>query len=355
MRVHGEFDAYLSTQGNGQLEFLEKRFRDVEIDRVYSSHLTRAKRTAEAIAYPKGLKIYVDRELRECAAGANEDRLYGPFEKWKEMPDKFEKNPTAERPEKSAERMETAILRIARENDGKKVAIVSHAAAIMHFLKATVKDIEFDGFYRNTAVTKITVENGDINLIYCADCSHNENLIVREEENGKRWRESLHIDKRKPKFPKDSKWIIGCWKDAWQKVYGTLCDFDEKTTLWGVKRMALFDHEAVTVFTYDDKPFALLQLDINQAKRDNAGHIAFIYISPEYRNKNIGNIIMGQAVYTYRRIGREYLRLRVNKNNAPALAFYKKFGFYQMGIDGDDLMLRFDINAVPFKCEFEEI
>ena len=48
-RFQGRFDAPVSPQGEQQLELLSLRFRNEAIDAVYSSPLTRAYRTAEAI------------------------------------------------------------------------------------------------------------------------------------------------------------------------------------------------------------------------------------------------------------------------------------------------------------------
>ena len=72
-RMQGHYDGHLTDNGRRQLEFLEKRFKNIRIDAVYSSDLRRAIETAAAIHVPKGLPLHTDPRLREFYFGIVED------------------------------------------------------------------------------------------------------------------------------------------------------------------------------------------------------------------------------------------------------------------------------------------
>ena len=72
-RLHGWYDSVITENGYRQIAALEERFRDVQIDAVYSSDLFRTCTTARAIYKPKGLELKTRRALREIHVGEWED------------------------------------------------------------------------------------------------------------------------------------------------------------------------------------------------------------------------------------------------------------------------------------------
>ena len=52
---------------------------------------------------------------------------------------------------------------------------------------------------------------------------------------------------------------------------------------------------------------------------------------PEYRGRGIGIQLLGRAFMHYRALSRRSLRLTVAEDNAPALAFYRHWGFITLG------------------------
>ena len=136
-RGQGHHDGAVTAQGYRQIQTLAERFHDIHIDAVYSSDLRRTIATAEAIANSRGLVIHTTPVLRELQMGAWEDRAWGDLEY--ENPGQmynFNSDPEkwtiteAESFASLASRMTAAIEDIARENDGKSVAVVSHGMAI---------------------------------------------------------------------------------------------------------------------------------------------------------------------------------------------------------------------------------
>lgn len=75
-RFQGRFDAPVSPAGEQQLELLSLRFRNEPIDVIYTSPLTRARKTAEAVAkYHPDLPVLIDHDLTEIDCGRMENLL----------------------------------------------------------------------------------------------------------------------------------------------------------------------------------------------------------------------------------------------------------------------------------------
>ena len=62
-----------------------------------------------------------------------------------------------------------------------------------------------------------------------------------------------------------------------------------------------------------------------------AGWVSFCYIVPELRGQGFGVQLLGHAVSYFRDRGRQSLRLHVSEKNAPAISFYKKYAFNEIG------------------------
>ena len=66
----GSSDFDISELGAIQLEFLSKRFQNTPIDRIYSSPLKRAVKTAEAIAKNKAYPLKPSTGPKSCMAAS---------------------------------------------------------------------------------------------------------------------------------------------------------------------------------------------------------------------------------------------------------------------------------------------
>ena len=69
-RVQGQTDVDLNPTGRAQAEALARSLADTRLGAVYSSDLTRALETAEAVARPRGLRVLTDPDLREKNFGS---------------------------------------------------------------------------------------------------------------------------------------------------------------------------------------------------------------------------------------------------------------------------------------------
>lgn len=180
----GTTDFDISDIGKKQLEFLGKRFESIHIDKVYSSPLMRAYKTAEAVAKPKGLKVIADNGLTEISGGVIEGmKLTDIFVNYPELEYKWCHEFHNFAPENGEaivdtyERVWTAVRGIIRENDGKTVALASHGGAlrtlICRLTVGALENINSVPFSDNTAVSKIIFEDTEHWVCeYINDASH---------------------------------------------------------------------------------------------------------------------------------------------------------------------------------------
>ncbi len=175
----GSIDSDITEIGAKQLEYLSKSFEDIKIDAVFSSPLKRAYKTALAAAKPHNTPVITNDGLREIDGGDIEGMTYAQIYKvyphleydWTYAPQNFAP-PNGENMRDTYKRITEAVLKIARENDGKSVAIASHGGTIRCLLcYLTFGDIERlnDVIWSdNTSITKI---------IFNDDMSHKVEFI----------------------------------------------------------------------------------------------------------------------------------------------------------------------------------
>ncbi len=180
----GISDSDITDTGKKQLEFLGKRFRDIHIDKVYSSPLIRAYKTAQAIAEQKDLEIITDSGLIEISGGVIEGMKFTDiFKNYPELEYKWCHEFHTFAPENGEaikdtyERVWAAVKKIVMENDGKAVALASHGGTLRTLIcRLTVgklENINTVPFSDNTAVSKIIFEDAEHwRCEYINDASH---------------------------------------------------------------------------------------------------------------------------------------------------------------------------------------
>ena len=133
----GWLDGELSETGRENARALGARRRDDGISVVYCSDLGRAVQTAEIALAGSGIPLRLDRRLRECdygeLNGMPRDRLAEEVPKRIETP-----YPGGESYRDVVERMRDFLADVARDHDGERVLLISHAAprwALQHLLE----------------------------------------------------------------------------------------------------------------------------------------------------------------------------------------------------------------------------
>lgn len=179
----GHTDLDITAMGGKQLEKLSDRFKNIHIDKVYSSPLLRARKTAAAVADAKGLPIIDEKGVIELYGGDFEgmefSKIFSEYENyeyiWQNCPQNF-CAPNGEEMRALYKRVGEAIFRLAKENEGKAIAVASHGGAIRTLLcRLLFDDVErlnevpWSG---NTAVTKLIFKGENVEIEYMNDVSH---------------------------------------------------------------------------------------------------------------------------------------------------------------------------------------
>lgn len=179
----GMSDTDPSPKGLTQLELLGLRFRNESIDKVYSSDLGRAVKTAEAInKYHRVPHIKLE-GLREISVGNQDGMDWDKFPElypeqalnWNNQPWLFESD-GGETMVQVYKRMGESFEEIAKENIGKTVVVVSHGCALRTLLcycfnkpLTEINDVEFGA---NTAVSLVEITDGERKIVFSNDASH---------------------------------------------------------------------------------------------------------------------------------------------------------------------------------------
>ncbi len=132
-RLCGSSDVPLSDEGLAQARKLAARLKDIDITAIYSSPLLRARQTAEAIAACHCVEVKVEPDLREIDYGDWEGlKVVDAAERFPELerlrredPMRFAA-PNGEPMQLFAERVISAIQRIAASHADETVCVVAH-------------------------------------------------------------------------------------------------------------------------------------------------------------------------------------------------------------------------------------
>ncbi len=136
-RFQGRFDAAVSPDGEKQLDLLALRFRNVYLDAIYTSPLSRARKTAEAVNRFHHLPVQAMDGLLELDVGEMENlplteigsKFPAVAEHWDKSPDLCE-FPGGETMKQAYGRINAAVDQIISANPGKTVFVATHGGVI---------------------------------------------------------------------------------------------------------------------------------------------------------------------------------------------------------------------------------
>ena len=180
----GSTNLDISETGAMQLEYLKKRFADIPLDKVYTSPLIRAYKTAEAIIGYKDLKPIPEKGLIELDGGIVEGKPFketfnsipGLAETWDNHPEDFAPE-NGERMRDAYERIWNTVKGIAEENAGKTVACATHGGVtrclLCRLLKGDITKLSAMPWSENTAVSLIEFDESlNPHVVFFNDVSH---------------------------------------------------------------------------------------------------------------------------------------------------------------------------------------
>lgn len=332
-RVHGWYDSKLTSLGAEQARLLSERLSRTPIQHIYASDLSRAKETARALAAPRGLPVSEDAGLREIHMGIYEDAPIGELQHT--IPDAYAlfraRSPQWQAPDGESfrqvrERMTKAFFRLAQLHSDETIALVSHKAAI-HTLQAALRGLSPHEHTapaaQNTALSCCEVSGSKFRILFENDSSHLPSALTSPAVPSLWFRPAL--------WSQDEELYRTARRDAWLTVHSDLLDFDGPAYLQEAKEQALWEPRAVQIAMLEDKPVGLLQLSTLSGAQAGVGRVPLLWVEPSMRRRGLGSQLLGQAISTYRSMGRSALRLQCSPKNLPAQSFYRKHGFRRIG------------------------
>jgi probable phosphoglycerate mutase len=137
-RIQGQGDSPLTDRGIAQAEAIGKRLARERFDAIVASDLGRAMDTAKRIGRHCGLQVVPDARLRERSFGQGEGLSYAEIDRlW---PDAFSRKGASSDPDLAVpggesrrqfhERVHAAFVALAREHEGRRIAVVAHGGVL---------------------------------------------------------------------------------------------------------------------------------------------------------------------------------------------------------------------------------
>ncbi|MCG7342534.1 histidine phosphatase family protein [Sporosarcina sp. ACRSL] len=169
-RAQGSSDVPLDEEGIEMAKRVADRLSKEPWDVIYTSHLQRAKKTAEIIAEQMpGIELVEDARLREIGGGKIEgtteaERVEKWGKDWKLLDMGFETHKAI------VSRGMESIEEIQQKHAGKRVLVVSHGSFIKHMLNELIKDNGYEQSLDNTSLTIIELKD-DKNLCHLFNCT----------------------------------------------------------------------------------------------------------------------------------------------------------------------------------------
>ncbi len=183
-RFQGRFDAPVSPDGEKQLDLLSLRFRNERIDAIYTSPLSRAYKTADAVNRFHGLPIQKRDGLLELDVGEMEnlplaeigEKFPEVAKNWDMFPDLCE-FPGGETMKQAYKRVNAALDEIISENPGKIVFVATHGGVIRNLYARVCsgcpEGIRESAVFGNTGVSVLEADGaGSLSWKLLNDQSH---------------------------------------------------------------------------------------------------------------------------------------------------------------------------------------
>lgn len=184
-RYQGQSDIPLNQTGWSQAEGLAKRLSTEKIHAIYSSDLSRAKDTAQAIAKFHQLEIQTDSHWRELSFGDWEGMNYkemsahspNVFSKWMIDP-QHTSTPNGETLYELSKRVTSAFDEIKNKHKDQTVLVVSHSGALQALL-AILLGVDLNRYWQfkvsQASLSELNVFSDSVTLNLLNDTHHLQN------------------------------------------------------------------------------------------------------------------------------------------------------------------------------------
>ena len=180
----GSIDTDITELGEKQLEKLSERFKNIKLDKIYTSPLLRAKKTALAVKGENDVEIEVLDGIIELNGGVLEGKpIMVSFEKYPHLKDAWFNHPEDFYPENGEamcdayDRIKKSFFDLVEKHKGETIACTSHGGIIRClecFLTYNdIKQLKNVPFFGNTAVGLFVVDDENkVEIKFTNDYSH---------------------------------------------------------------------------------------------------------------------------------------------------------------------------------------
>ena len=346
-RIHGQYNSLITDNGYRQIAALAHRFSTIQVDAVYSSDLFRTCTTAKAVYGPKGLPLNTRPTLREVDMGEWEDKTWGQaahedgdlLRLFNATSPRWQARGGETFPQ-VAERVAGTLRQIARDDRGETVAVFCHGTAIRCAL-GLLQGLPPEEWHTlphsdNTAVSLLEFAGEEVRVVFHDDASHLPEEIstfARQQwwKKASGFRADSNLWFRPLDVEKELDFYRQCRGEAWLNIHGSWDFYDGEAFAADALAQWHADHRSVMCAMLGDEPVGVIQMDLGRDADQGVGYIPFVYMLPSFRQHGMGVQLIGQAVATYRPLGRDRLRLRCAPDNHIAQRFYKRYGFHKIG------------------------
>jgi broad specificity phosphatase PhoE len=185
----GRRDIPLDDQGRLEAACAARALREVPLVALYSSPLSRARETAEAIAAGHGLPVIVDEAFTDIDYGewteywdAEARRKFGDqYRQWKESPHRV-KFPGGESLDDVRRRAAPRLMELARQHSEGTIALVSHRV-VLKLLLCEAKGLDNSHFWEvrldTGAISVLEYGKGTLRVAVENDTRHFQGLTDR--------------------------------------------------------------------------------------------------------------------------------------------------------------------------------
>ena len=329
--AHGHCNGLITNyRGYQQIDALRERFRDVDIDAVYSSDLYRTQITARAIWLPKSLPLQLEPAFREICMGPWEDHTWHELNvKYPEEMYNFNRRadlwrvPGAETAQQVVDRFIPALERVARRHEGGAVAVFSHGMALRTVLGVlqgqTLAQVGQTSHGDNTAVSLLEWDGASFRVVYRDDNSHLTERGLSTFARQSWWRSAKMVDPGEDYVPLPEELRRRFHVPDGGEAIGIRCEEDF------IGALQLLP---------DEEP--------------GIGWLGWYWLDPAYRGTGRAFTPMGRVLLYYRHRGVEFLRLRCGDKKLRR--FFARLGFYPL--EGDVMEKDIRVQLPPIPAEY---
>lgn len=188
-RAQGHLDSVLTPQGRAQALAVGQRLKEMDVSRLYSSDLGRARQTAEIIAGQTGHEVTTDSRLREKAMGIFEGLTRAEMEEkyLEEVTLYFSRDPDYIAPDGESERQFFArnaacFEELSASHCGETILVVTHGGVLKNLFYFVI-DLSLESPRRhsllNSSLNTVIRDNGEWRIENWGDVTHLDGLTAR--------------------------------------------------------------------------------------------------------------------------------------------------------------------------------